>query len=480
MDSPTTNSVSGPGVPAHAKRSVSRSLGINFGAGAMGMAIVLNTPAGILAPFMTNFLGIGAGTVATLFLVSKFYDVVTDPLMGVISDRTQTRWGRRRPFLLLGGIVGAAGLALAFNPPTFGNQTLLIAYMLGALLVTYTGYTVFNIPYLAMPAEMTTSYHERTNLMSHRTFFINIGGMISFSSFWLVEGLGNDRSAHGAMGWTFAIVIALGSAYCFLGTAPARQTTRQKHAYSIRKQIRTAFDNRPLKLLLGAKFCQLLGLATTSSTAVYFKVVILGLSYTLTTWYLIVITVIVIACIPLWSRASRKHGKRFIYMVCTACYALVMLTWLLATADDPLSYVFIRAVFLGVFASGVLVMGPSLLPDAVEYDYLKTGLRREATMSAFYTTVEKLAFAIGPALSLYLLSWFGYQSGTGGMQIEQPASAIMAIYIGAGLAPAALWGLSLIFLFKYDLTEEKLNAARRNSRWAQSEAAGPVPDASRA
>ena len=219
----------------------------------MGMAIVLNTPAGILAPFMTNFLGIGAGTVATLFLVSKFYDVVTDPLMGVISDRTQTRWGRRRPFLLLGGIVGAAGLALAFNPPTFGNQTLLIAYMLGALLVTYTGYTVFNIPYLAMPAEMTTSYHERTNLMSHRTFFINIGGMISFSSFWLVEGLGNDRSAHGAMGWTFAIVIALGSAYCFLGTAPARQTTRQKHAYSIRKQIRTAFDNRPLKLLLGGQ-----------------------------------------------------------------------------------------------------------------------------------------------------------------------------------------------------------------------------------
>ena len=480
MDSPTTNSVSGPGVPAHAKRSVSRSLGINFGTGAMGMAIVLNTPVGILAPFMTNFLGIGAGTVATLFLVSKFYDVVTDPLMGVISDRTQTRWGRRRPFLLLGGIVGAAGLALAFNPPTFGNQTLLIAYMLGALLVTYTGYTVFNIPYLAMPAEMTTSYHERTSLMSHRTFFINIGGMISFSSFWLVEGLGNDRSAHGAMGWTFAIVIALGSAYCFLGTAPARQTTRQKHAYSIWKQIRTAFDNRPLKLLLGAKFCQLLGLATTSSAAVYFKVVILGLSYTLTTWYLIVITVIVIACIPLWSRASRKHGKRFIYMVCTACYALVMLTWLLATADDPLSYVFIRAVFLGVFASGVLVMGPSLLPDAVEYDYLKTGLRREATMSAFYTTVEKLAFAIGPALSLYLLSWFGYQSGTGGMQIEQPASAITAIYIGAGLAPAALWGLSLIFLFKYDLTEEKLKAARRNSRWAQSGAAGPVQDASRA
>ena len=96
MDSPTTTSVSGAGVPAQAKRSVSRSLGLNFGAGALGMAIVLNTPAGILAPFMTNFPGIGASTVATLLLLSKLYDMVTDPLMGVISDRTQTRCGRRR------------------------------------------------------------------------------------------------------------------------------------------------------------------------------------------------------------------------------------------------------------------------------------------------------------------------------------------------------------------------------------------------
>ena len=91
MHSPTTTKVSRPGVAAQTERSVSRSLSINFGAGAMGMAIVLNTPARILSPFMTNFLGIGAGTVATLFGVSKLYDMVTDPLMGVISDRTQTR-----------------------------------------------------------------------------------------------------------------------------------------------------------------------------------------------------------------------------------------------------------------------------------------------------------------------------------------------------------------------------------------------------
>ncbi len=463
MDHPSTSKNSEPGGPERVANSVSRYLRINFGTGALGMAIVLNTPAGILAPFMTNFLGIGAGTVATLLLASKLYDVITDPLMGVISDRTRSRWGRRRPYLLLGGIVSAAGFFLAFNPPAFAGQTQLIVFMLGALLLTYTGYTIFNIPYLAMPAEMTNSYHVRTSLMAHRIAFVNVGGLIAVSSFALVEWLGNDRSAHGTMGWIFAAIVVLACVYCFFGTQPARQTAMEKQKYSIGMQIKTAFGNRPLIILLGAKLCQLLGLAAASVTGVYFKVVILGLSYTLTTVYLVTITLVIMACIPLWSMASRKYGKRAIYMVCTAGYALATASWLFATAADPLYYIFVRAVFLGIFGSGVLVMGPALLPDAVEWDYLRTGMRREATMSAFYTTVEKLSFTIGPALALYILSAFGYQAGTEGMQVEQPESAITAIYIGAGLVPAGLYALSLIFLFKYDLTEEKLVEARKRS-----------------
>ena len=239
---------------------------------------------------MTNFLGIGAATVAVLLLVSKLYDMVTDPLMGVLSDRTRTRWGRRRPFLFLGGIVTAAGFILIFNPPQLDHSpALLNAWVLGALLLTYTGYTLFNVPYLAMPAEMTTHYHERTALMSWRTVFINVGALLAFFSFALVEWLGNNRQAHGAMGLIFAALIAAGSIYCFFGLASARQTTaaRLAHKPSIWRQIRTIATNRPLMNLLGAKLCQLLGLAASGSAGVYFKVVILKLSYTQTTWFLV-------------------------------------------------------------------------------------------------------------------------------------------------------------------------------------------------
>ena len=464
----TNESSSSPGgsAAAGAVEAVSQGLRVNFGAGALGMAIVLNTLAGILAPFMTNFLGIGAATVAGLLLITKLYDMVTDPLMGVISDRTRSRWGRRRPFLFLGGIVCATGFFLVFNPPQFDhNPALLNAWVFGALLLTYTGYTLFNIPYLAMPAEMTTHYHERTSLMSWRTVFINVGALIAVFSYALVEWLGNDREAHGAMGLIYAALIAAGSIYCFFGLASARQTTATKRAQtpSIGRQIRTIAANRPLMSLLGAKLCQLMGLASAGAAGVYFKVVILKMSYTQTTWFLVVNIGVILAAIPLWNRVSRKHGKRLTYMVATACFALTTSTWLLATAADPLSYIFVRAIFLGFFASGVIILGAALLPDAVEYDYLKTGMRREATMSAFYATVEKLAFAAGPALALLALSAFGYQSGTEGMQIEQPESAITAIYITAGLAPALLYGLSLVFLANYDLTEEKLKAARAAS-----------------
>lgn len=443
--------------------SPSRGLSINWGVGALGMAIVLNTPAGILAPFLTNFLGVGAGTVATLLLASKLYDMLTDPLMGIVSDRTQTRWGRRRPFLLLGGLIGAIGFVMAFNPPVFDEQSTLVTYVLVSLLITYTGYTVFNIPYLAMPAEMTGNYHGRTSLMSYRILFVNVGGLVAVSSFAIVEWLGNDRAAHGLMGWAFGILIVISTTYCFFGTRSAKQTAQSSHTYSLREQVKTAFENKPLMLLLGAKFCQLLGLAAAGATGVYFKVVILGLSYQLTSVYLITITGVIIAAIPAWNRFSKVKGKHRTYILCAACYAIVTLSWLLASGDDPLSYTFLRAVFLGIFGSGVLVMGPSLLPDAVEYDYLKTKLRREGTISAFYTTIEKLSFAIGPALTLYFLSWFGYQAGTEGLQVEQPASAIKAIYIGAGLIPAALYGISIVFLLKYDLTEEKLLSLREKA-----------------
>lgn len=438
----------------------SHRLSMGFGVGALGMAIVLNTPAGILAPFMTNYLGVGASTVAALFLLSKLYDMVTDPLMGVLSDRTSTRWGRRRPYLFLGGIVSSIGFAMLFNPPVFENETLLIAYMLGSLLLLYSGYTVFNIPYLAMPAEMTQNYNGRTSLMTYRMMFVNVGGLLASGSFAFVQWLGSDREAHGIVGLSFAVVIVLATTACFLGTAGAKQTVRPTVRVPFKQQLRTALENRPFLLLIGAKFCQLIGFTSVGATGVYFKVVILELDYQITSAYLIATTAAVLVALPIWNRIAKSQGKLRVYITCAACYAVITLTWLFATADDPLYHIFVRGVISGIFGAGVLVMGPSLLPDTIEYDYLRTGLRREGVIAAFYTTIEKLSFAIGPSIILFFLGWFGYEAGTQGLQVEQPESAITAIYLGAAVVPAVLYVISIGFLLKYDLSREKLEILR--------------------
>ncbi|MEQ9112455.1 MAG: MFS transporter [Rhodospirillaceae bacterium] len=430
--------------------------GIGFGVGALGMAVVLNTSAGLLAPFMTNFLGINASTVALLFLASKLYDMVTDPLMGIVSDRTKSRWGRRRPYLLIGGILSAIGFALLFTPPDFESQTSLVVYMLLVLLLLYSGYTVFNIPYLAMPAEMTQSYHGRTVLMTYRMTFVMIGSLLATGSFALVQWLGNDLQAHSLVGLVFALVVIITSVFCFVGTAYANQTAVTTHSYSIGEQVQTAFQNRPLLLLLGAKLCQLVGFTSISATGVYFNVVILQVDYQITSAYLMATSVAVLAALPFWNFVSKRSDKRLVYMVCVTCYALVALTWLFASSDDPLSHLFIRGMVLGFFGAGVLAMGPAMLPDVIEFDFLRTGIRREGIIAAFYTTIEKLSYAIGPSIILLLLDQFGFQSGTSGLDIKQPESAIAAIYLGAAVVPSVLYVISLIFLVRYDLSEEKL------------------------
>ena len=443
-----------------AKEGLPFVLNAGFGVGALGVAILANLVATLLPPFMTNFLGIGAGVVATILLVTKLYDVVTDPLMGIISDRTESRWGRRRPYLFLGGVVSALGLVLMFVPPELENSSYLISYFLVALIISFTGFTLFNVPHLAMAAEMTRNYHARTILMTYRTGFMMTGGFIAASSFALVQWLGNDRAAHGPVALMFGALMFLSCYLCFAGTASAEQTKRTSHTYSFREQVRSALDNRPYIVLLSAKLCQLFAMASAAATAIYFKVGVLKLDYAFITSYIMVVTIVSVAALPVWARASKALGKRDMYMAGTAGYALVTLTWLLAAPGDPNMAVYIRGALLGFFAAGILILGPALLPDTIEYDYLKTGLRREGIFASFYTTMEKLANAIGPSVILLILGWFGYQSGTEGWAADQPESAIAAIYACAGIVPAVLCFVSIGVLCFYDLSEEELQRLR--------------------
>ena len=162
---------------------------------------------------------------------------------------------------------------------------------------------------------------------------------------------------------------------------------------------------------------------------------------------------------PLWVRIARSRGKRDSFIIATLVYGLIYMSWFFVSESEPLVLVYLRAAALGAFGGGVLLLGQSLLPDTMEWDYRCTGLRREGMLSAVYTIVEKVAFALGAALTGLLLGWSGYIQGAGGAAVTQPASAITAIYWLASFIPLGLLLISALALFFYDLTPDKLGEA---------------------
>jgi len=164
---------------ARSINSMSLRLRMGWGLGSLSMSAMFNAVSLLLLTFLIEFVGIPAVTAGALILVSKIYDAVTDPLMGILSDRTKSRWGRRRPYLMLGGLLAGLSFIMIFTVPTFENQNTTLIYVFVALLLNATAYTVFNVPYLTMPAEMTDSYHERTSLMSFRVSAIAGGQLLS-------------------------------------------------------------------------------------------------------------------------------------------------------------------------------------------------------------------------------------------------------------------------------------------------------------
>ena len=432
------------------------ALRIGWGIGSLGSATLLNAITFLALFYMVSVLGIEPAIAGLLIFIGKLYDMVTDPLMGIISDRTTGRMGRRRPYLLLGGLVSAASMVMLFYPTGLSDASLPI-YMTAALLLYATGYTLFNVPYLAMPAEMTTDPFERSRLMSFRVVFastgILTGGAVAPA---LIQFFGGGTVGYARMSWVVAAVILVGMLTCFASTSRARYTERSTTRLSVREQLRQAAGNRPFMVLIGSKLMQLIGVASTLSALLFLVTIILGRSESALGIFGLASTAGTVASMPAWLAASRRLGKRNTYILSILLYVPVVLSWLLATVDESMTVFLLRAVASGIATGGILLMAQSMLPDAIEHDFRRTGLRREGAFSAVYSFVEKTAFAFGPLLVGGLLSAMGFAREAG---VDQSPSAILAIQIGAAVIPAVAGALSAVVLLGYRLEDPSATPA---------------------
>ena len=432
---------------------------LGFGVGTVGVSIMLNTVTAYYPTFMTTVLGQSPEIAGYLLMGSKLYDAFADVIIGAMRDRTRSRWGRRRPFLLAGAVVSSASFLMIFAPPVLTTPAL-VAYMTAALILYSTGYSLFNVPYMAMPSEMTEGFHERTRLLSFRTLFVSLGQLLALAvTAALIKGGGGGAAGYKTMALVMALLILSAMTATFLGTAKARHVppTEKSHTPLLSgSQVALLLRNRPFMLLTGAKIFQFLAFASIATTGLLFLLNVLHIGYAGQIQLAVSQNIMTALTMPLWVRLARKIGKKPTYLIGVAMIGLVALSWTLAGPGISTLGLWTRGVLSGVGSGAVILLSVSMLGDTMAYDRRLTGHHREGLLSSIIAVIEKTAFALGVAIVGFLLKKAGYVPSFGGQLVEQPASAIHALYIGYAVIPMIMFVFNGLFLFFYDLDEDKL------------------------
>jgi GPH family glycoside/pentoside/hexuronide:cation symporter len=430
-----------------------------WGLGSLGTISYINIVTALVLVYLTTIVRMDAAVAGTLVFVARIVDAFSDPAMGWLTDRTRTRWGRRRPYLLLGALVCGTSLPLVYSIHTLPFDINPVIVTLAALIIYSLGFTIFNVPYLTMPVEMTTDRMQRFSIMSYRVVFMMTGALIgSAGGPFLVEKLGKDAQAFQTLGLAGGALVGLVMFATFIGTKGARASAGSEMHLSIMQQIRTVAANKPFVLLIGMKVAQFFAIASAASTAAFFVSVVLKQPLTLLSVLGLASTASIVVSVPFWKWLGRFITKRRGLMIGVIGEVFATLTWLLATPEHSTAFFVFRGILTGFFSSSILLYSQAMWLDTIDYDQQRTGLSREGMYTSVYVFVERLGYSLGPLVLGFLLSGMGFDKN---LALEsQPASAQLAVYIGLVWIPSAAYTLGFILLWFYRLPERVGNEMR--------------------
>jgi glycoside/pentoside/hexuronide:cation symporter, GPH family len=424
---------------------------LGYGIGSVGTGIFSTVPGLLLLTFMVRQLAVPPAIAGIVILAPRLWDMMTDPLAGSLSDRTRTRIGPRRPWLLAGALTLPIAFALLFRVPEFsGSQAavyVLVVYLFGA-----TAFTVFQVPYVALPAEMTEDYDERTTILAYRIAFLTVGILVAGAAApQVLNAGGGGRDGYALMGLVIGAVLFVVLLAAFFGTRriPLVEPTRATAPF--REQLRAAAQNRPFFWLLACFVIQALGIGAMLAGVDFFAAYVLEDADQ---------TAILFACLvapalvtmPLWAWVGHRFGKKTGYTSCILLFSGGGFA-LLAASPDRLLFVYVVVFLMGTAYAGTQMFPLAMLPDTIAADTHRTGLRRAGSYTGVWTAGEKAGFAVGPAVLATLLAVTGFVETESGAIVEQPPAAITGIIVGFAIVPALVVLASLLLLRHYDLDE---------------------------
>jgi GPH family glycoside/pentoside/hexuronide:cation symporter len=430
-------------------RPLSTAVLAAYGAGWIGGPVFRDVPALALLPFMTTAIGVPPAVAGAAIFLPKLWVVVCDPLMGLWSDRTVSRWGRRRPFLFWGAILCGITMVMLFHVPDLASGIARGVYVGAVYLIASTAFSIYSVPYLTFASELSADTHQNTVVMHWRQMGLGLG-LIAGNAMplWLVSQGGGGAPGFGFMAWVLGAICFVTMFATFAGTATVPITTPAAAAsVPLRAQLRLAAGNRPFLVLVAANFVQLVGSACGYATTAMYFIYYLDKSIAFLSTFLLIMSVTAVLVPPVWTRVSRRIGKRNVYHLACAGFALTYLS-LLPARGEPDATILARAVLVAVFNGGFSLMAFSMMLDCIAADRLHSGLNREGVFSGLWSAMDKVAFACGALLAGALLGWFGFVESTEGF-VAQSSRAVEGIALILSGAVAAGTTLAALIMTRY-------------------------------
>ena len=455
-----------------ARKRLSGWVKLIYGSGDLGMATYGTLRQFFYAIFLTDVVGLDPRLASFAAVIGVIWDAINDPLVGRLSDRTRTRWGRRRPFIAAFAVPYALGFALLWWAPPWDSQILRMISVTLAFMLSDTLQTLVVVPFMTLTAEMTDDYDERTELTGYRMAFNLLASLATAVAApmivnGVVQGGGTAQQGYvlvasifgGASVLPFLLIAAL------VREKPSPATVEQQLSFG--RALRAVWANIPFRFATGLYVLNWIAVDLVALMIPYFllywvgqgdllmTVSVFGDETAIQSVVLGLMLATAMISVPLWTWLSGRVGKRAAYLIGMGFWALIQ-SAILLVRPGQMNLLIALAVLSGLSVSTAHVLPEAIFPDVIDWDELRTHTRQEGAFYGAKNFFRKLTGALAIFLGLQMLGWFGYQSPPAGAAVfRQADSALTAIRVMTGPGGLVLVLAAMAIAWYYPLTREK-------------------------
>ncbi len=443
------------------------SLGTKLGFGVcdLGGNLFFTVGAFIVMKYLTDVVGLNPALAGAALAVGRIMDAISDPIVGGLSDRTRSRFGRRRPYMFVGALLLFVTMTFFFINPKLEDQTALFIWAaVSYTMLAAVAYTLVNIPYSSLTPELTTDYNERTTLNGFRFTFAIVGTLLGAGGalplISAVSGVevqdnrwvGDPSAGYAVMGLIFGIAMAV-TALITVFSVREKTTDVERPKAGLGGMLKgylATFTNKPFLLILVPWTLNITGITILSTVMQYYFANVLNQSG-MVTFAMLILLVVAIAFIPVWTLISKRIGKKWCYVIGMLEVALMMLIIFIAGPDVSMSMLLLCIGLCGIGFSTGYALPWSIVPDAIDVDYVMSGENREGVYYGIWTFCSKS----GQALSALIIGWLLNMARYDKDIVLQNSDAQFAIRILFGPIGAFFYVLAAVVLLFYPITAAK-------------------------